>query len=773
MTVEFPTATISYKGDGSTRTFPFKFPFRNEEQIQVVITDSKTYITTELRLGSDYDVSPTDNSYPSVGGSITYPRDITLPALQEGKVLSISRIVPYTQPDVYSENSTLIPKQIENSLDNLEYQIQQIKDVSDRSVKFPIGTDFDNEEFINSLYEFSNDAQQSANKAQQSANEAQQSADEALKYAQDANTALKSVNVKTFASVEDMKASETIVVGTLCRTQGFYTAGDGGGADYIIISDIGDNTADGASIISLQNNLYAKLLIKDYINIKWFGAYVDGEHDDSTAFNKAVSYIESQKILSYNTVDVNFRKITSSHSLFLPKGNMLINNTITINVSVMSLIADGTIIQAKNINGVAMRVWGDTDGGYASNPVHRLNGFHLIGQRKVEGEEHIGILFEGESATARSASRVGGTFATVTCFDKGIVYGSNYYCDTHSNIEVRGCGIGVYFKPYGNSGERTTFMNSTFYFNEIDVVSELPTKITFKSCSFDYSEKFLENKTSECRVYYHDCHFEWGYNENNPDGAMFKTGYQSNVNVSNLVFDSCDFAQITSTSEFNELAVPKYNYLIDTDVTNVGFGYTVFDKCQFMGVGIIYNTMCKTRNVRFYNSRIINPITEAIPSRQFYDGYKIPLSVVPTNIHTYNATVEANSSIGGYTARKQTDGDAEVGFIYPLKDFSFFTFFCVLGATQNVNDCQVGFRFVQKDKNGNLVTIASRGGENITSTVNNAISTTQSLTFRLQPYISDNVWYDLGDMYIEVVFKLTNFAVNNGLNFYRYDFGGY
>lgn len=587
-----------------------------------------------------------------------------------------------------------------------------------------------------------------------------------------ANNIYANNNILVFNNVAEMKASNKVKTGYTLKTLGFYEPNDGGGADYVITNDIDEDETDEASIIALQNELYAKLLIKDYINIKWFGAKIDGETDDSTAFNKAVSYIESQKVYSYNTVDSNFRKITSSYSLFLPKGNMLINNTITVNVGVMSLIADGTIIQAKNINGVAMRVWGDTDGGYVSNPVHRLNGFHLIGKRNIDGEEHIGILFEGESAKARSASRVGGTFATVTCFDKGIVYGANYYADTHYNLEVRGCNIGVYFKPYSNSGERPTFISCNFYFNEIDVVSELPTKITFKSCSFDYSVKFLENKTSECRVYYHDCHFEWGYNENNPEGAMFKLGYQSNVNVSNLVFDSCDFAQVTSTSEFNKLAVPRYNYLIDTDVIHIGYGYTIFDKCQFMGIGIIYNTICKTRNVRFYNSRIINPITEAIPSRQFYDKYKIPLSVVPTNIYTYNATLAIGSN-SSYTVRKIAEGDAEISFTYPIKDFSFFSFFCVLGSTQTVSNCQMGIRYEQKDKNGNLVTIAGRGGEDITSIVNSAVTEAQNKAFKIQPYVSDNVWMDLGDMYISVVFKLTNFSINNGLNFYRYDFGGY
>lgn len=328
MTVEFPTATISYKGDGSTRTFPFKFPFRNEEQIQVIITDSKTYITTELRLGSDYDVSPTDNSYPSVGGSITYPRDITLPALQEGKVLSISRIVPYTQPDVYSENSTLIPKQIENSLDNLEYQIQQIKDVSDRSVKFPIGTDFDNEEFINSLYELSDEAQQSANEAQQSANKAQQSANEALKYAQNADATAKTINVRTFTNVAEMKASSTLTLGVLCRTQGFYQSDDGGGADYIVIGDSID-AIDEVRIIELQNNLYAKLLIKDYINVKCCGAKGDGSTDDTQAIQKACNL---------------------NIPIFIPEGSYVVNTAINITNDLKALgIIKTTEVQGYNI----------------------------------------------------------------------------------------------------------------------------------------------------------------------------------------------------------------------------------------------------------------------------------------------------------------------------------------------------------------------------------------------------------------------------------------
>ena len=108
-----------------------------------------------------------------------------------------------------------------------------------------------------------------------------------------ANNVYANNNVLVFNNVEEMKASNKVKTGYTLRTLGFYEPNDGGGADYVITNDIGEDEADEASIIALQKGLYAKLLIQDYINVKWFGTKGNGEDDDTNALQLCFNYVKN------------------------------------------------------------------------------------------------------------------------------------------------------------------------------------------------------------------------------------------------------------------------------------------------------------------------------------------------------------------------------------------------------------------------------------------------------------------------------------------------
>lgn len=121
------------------------------------------------------------------------------------------------------------------------------------------------------------------------------------------NKAYASNNVLVFNTVADMKASNKVKAGYTLKTLGYYSPNDGGGAEYIVVDDIGDDEVDDGNIIQLQKNLYAKLMISDYVNIKQFGAYGDGVHDDTEAIQTAIDFAQENYL-----------------SLFIPNGNFKI-----------------------------------------------------------------------------------------------------------------------------------------------------------------------------------------------------------------------------------------------------------------------------------------------------------------------------------------------------------------------------------------------------------------------------------------------------------------
>lgn len=147
-----------------------------------------------------------------------------------------------------------------------------------------------------------------------SANEGQLGTDSKPWQEVNVNKVYASNNVLVFNSVAEMKSSNKVKAGYTLKTLGFYIAGDGGGADYLITDNIGEDEADEASIITLQKRLYAYLIIQDVLNVKQMGAYGDGEHDDTDVLKNKI-FLTSNHYLDGITV-------------YFPDGDYLISETL-------------------------------------------------------------------------------------------------------------------------------------------------------------------------------------------------------------------------------------------------------------------------------------------------------------------------------------------------------------------------------------------------------------------------------------------------------------
>lgn len=95
-----------------------------------------------------------------------------------------------------------------------------------------------------------------------------------------------------YNNVQQMKNDTKLQAGDACQTLGYYTANDGGSGLYKIVDD---NTLvdNGGSIHTLNNGLRAILVIENTVNIKQFGAYGDGIHDDTQTIQKCFNTINN------------------------------------------------------------------------------------------------------------------------------------------------------------------------------------------------------------------------------------------------------------------------------------------------------------------------------------------------------------------------------------------------------------------------------------------------------------------------------------------------
>lgn len=130
-----PRKAGPYAGNGSATTFAFAYKVFSAADVLVVRADTATGIETTLTLTTDYTVSLNADQDTSPGGTIT-----TTTAPAAGQTITLSSDMDYTQPVELTNNGGFYPRVINDALDRLTIGQQQLKELTDRTLKVAVST---------------------------------------------------------------------------------------------------------------------------------------------------------------------------------------------------------------------------------------------------------------------------------------------------------------------------------------------------------------------------------------------------------------------------------------------------------------------------------------------------------------------------------------------------------------------------------------------------------------------------------------------------------
>ena len=239
----------------------------------------------------------------------------------------------------------------------------------------------------------------------------------------------------TFDSVADMKEATNLVAGSYAQTLGFHSLNDGGGATYYITNS---GTANEMDVIAVDS-LYANLVKQNELNVKQFGVYGDGTHDDADALNAAIEYAYLNEV-----------------SLYIPDGTYNVSEPINIygyttNAGSIYIRGNGrnskTVIKATDTITSVINIMPYGDNTYAGNI--------FISNITIDGNEVAtnGIEIKGESFTNSKLENIN----ILKCNNAGITNtnsSTNVYLNSFLKIRVSNCATGVELDKGTNTSMR-------------------------------------------------------------------------------------------------------------------------------------------------------------------------------------------------------------------------------------------------------------------------------------------------------------------------------
>lgn len=422
-------------------------------------------------------------------------------------------------------------------------------------------------------------------------------------------------------TLEMIEDKNNLAVGQKIQTLGYNSVNDGGNSLYYISNTLDNNFYQ----IKLNDNLYANLIYNNKINVKQFGAYGDGIHDDTNSFKNAIAYLKSK--FSLNNIYINLL------TLDIPNGKYIISDTIEIPVIIkLNLLGDVYIL--SNVEN-APTVWINS-GNYEKTD----EGANTIRQQSFEISDVIGgngILSIEKNNPNNWVEDVNNLIKSSIAIEIGDrIYNSNYInCarGTYKNISIAGFSTGIKLNSintylltfenirlernrinfqYGdnstnleNSGENIIFNKVIFSQSYNSFINYKSAQFTFNNCSFDFNGNIILCNSSAHYIF-NSCHFEnVGFNqagiiegnENNciGYGTIIYNNYNSSssTNLTVVEMNSPNFYLGSSS----KILIPRFQSIFEGNYPNLIINFNNLQ--YFIEAGYTYkNVFMNTENVK-------------------------------------------------------------------------------------------------------------------------------------------------------------------------------
>lgn len=554
--------------------------------------------------------------------------------------------------------------------------------------------------------------------------------------------AYASNNIIIFANVAEMKASNKVKVGYTLKTLGYYSPNDGGGAEYVVVDDIGDSEIDDGSIIALQKGLYAKLLISDYVNVKQFGAYGDGEHDDTEAIQMCINFVLNKKGI-----------------LYIPSGVYYVTNSIIVQkggVAEIQIIGYGaTITTDKNINLLIVCGVKNIEGEITRIQRVVIEGLWLQNSVSAVG---YGLYMYYYGAEIR--------FRHLMCYRFNyaiyIEEGSEFVCE---GVECAGSNFGGYYGgsqyPPELDAQGTYFLNCYFHNN-------LNANLVINNCLEAYliggSYMSVSNSSSYGGIYIDNSvnaniticciNFEQGstptiYCNNSCLNLVFsKNQVAPSVRNANIIYvkqSTGTNSQITIENNTNDSNICRWLYLAST--VSLSLTFSIKNNAPFRHVAFFDDR--NIDNLLFYDlgQTSLYPYREEIASMEF--------TPFPFGVTEFSPVNDKLPVIGAAIYQIGTISSSEYMVLAPLKTGDIVFMDMIIGSSDGGDNVLSALTFANAsmqekviDLNGNNL-IRSHIYSNGLSRIMCYLKAPQDGELRLsnQWYINSKLWVERASIY--------------------------